>query len=67
MLQFTDLGHTKHFINLNNVNNVVYRQQNGTHLLTFHMLGQHFVIATVDIRTLERVFNELSNEVICEI
>lgn len=67
MLTFTDLNHTKHFINLNNVNNVVYRQQNDAHLLTLHMFGQHFVTATVDICTLQRIFNALENEVIREI
>ena len=59
MLQFTDLGHAKHTINLANMNNVVYRNQNGAHVSTFHMEGHHIVPATVDVRTAERILKEL--------
>ena len=59
MLQFTDLGHAKHTINLANMNNVVYRNQNGAHVITFHMAGQHVVPATVAAKTAERIFKEL--------
>lgn len=55
MLQFTDLSHTNHIINMSNVNNVVIRNNNGAHVITFHMPGQHVVPATVDIETLERI------------
>lgn len=61
MLQFTDLNLTKHIININinNVNNVVIRNNNGSHVVTFHMPGQHVVPATVDVKTAERIFKEL--------
>ena len=59
MLQFTDLNLTKHIININNVNNVVIRNNNGAHVVTFHMAGQHVVPATVDVKTAERIFKEL--------
>lgn len=59
MLQFTDLGHAKHTINLTNMNNVVYRKNNGAHVITFHMAGHHIVPATVDASTAERILKEL--------
>ena len=59
MLQFTDLNHTKHIINMSNVNNVVIRNNNGAHVITFHMAGHHIVPATVDVRTAERILKEL--------
>lgn len=59
MLQFTDLHHTKHTIHLANMTNVVYRLQNGAHIITFHMLGNHIVPATVDRVTAERLIQEL--------
>ena len=59
MLQFTDLNHTQHIINISNVNNVVIRNNNGAHVITFHMPGQHVVPATVDVKTAERIFKEL--------
>ena len=59
MLQFTDLNHTQHIINISNVNNVVIRNNNGAHVITFHMPGQQVVPATVDVKTAERIFKEL--------
>ena len=59
MLQFTDLNHTQHIINISNVNNVVIRNNNGAHVITFHMPGQHVVPVTVDVKTAERIFKEL--------
>ena len=59
MLQFTDLNHTQHIINMSNVNNVVIRNNNGAHVVTFHMHGQRVVPATVDVKTAERIFKEL--------
>ena len=59
MLQFTDLNHTQHIINISNVNNVVIRNNNGAHVITFHMPGQHVVPSTVDVKTAERIFKEL--------
>ena len=59
MLQFTDLNHTQHIINISNVNNVVIRNNNGAHVITFHMPGQHVVPAKVDAKTAERIFKEL--------
>lgn len=61
MLQFTDLNHSKHTINLANMNNVVYRNNNGAHVITFHMSGHHIVPATVDSTTAERILNELGD------
>lgn len=55
MLQFTDLNHTNHIINMNNVNNVVIRNNDGAHVITFHMMGQHIVPVTVDAVTAERI------------
>ena len=53
------LNHTQHIINISNVNNVVIRNNNGAHVITFHMPGQHVVPATVDVKTAERIFKEL--------
>ena len=61
MLQFTDLNYVKHIINISNVNNVVIRNNNGAHVITFHTAGQHVVPATVDVKTAERIFKELGN------
>ena len=59
MLQFTDLNYVKHIINISNVNNVVIRNNNGAHVITFHMAGHHIVPATVDASTAERILKEL--------
>ena len=44
---------------MSNVNNVVIRNNNGAHVITFQMPGQHVVPATVDVKTAERIFKEL--------
>ena len=59
MLQFADLNYVKHIINISNVNNVVIRNNNGAHVITFHMPGKHVVPVTVDVKTAERIFKEL--------
>ena len=59
MLQFTDLNHTKHVVNLNNMQTVVFRNTNGTYQVTFHMIGQHFLTATVDMVTFETLQKKL--------
>lgn len=59
MLQFTDLNHTQHVVNLNNIQNVVFRNTNGTNQVTFHMMGQHFLTATVDVITFETLQKKL--------
>lgn len=70
MLQFTDLNHTKHFINIsninniNNINNIVIRNNNGAHIITFYMPNQSAIPVTVDCNTLDRITKEL--EQICQ-
>lgn len=60
MLQFTDLNHTKHTINLNNLNSVTMRSENEQIRLTFHMLGPHAVPVIIDSNTANRIHQELS-------
>ena len=62
MLQFTDLNQAKHTIHLANMTNVVYRKTNDAHVITFHMLGNHIVPATVDRVTAERLLKELGDK-----
>ena len=59
MLQFTDSNQIKHIINMSNVNNVVIRNNNNAHVISFHMPGQHVVPVTVDEETLERITHVL--------
>jgi len=59
MLEITDLRHEVHLINLSNLNNVVFRNKSGTHIISFHMRDHHAVPITVDRVTAERVKNEL--------
>ncbi|WP_180040738.1 MULTISPECIES: hypothetical protein [unclassified Acinetobacter] len=59
MLQFTDLNNAEHTIHLANMTNVVYRKTNDAHVITFHMLGNHIVPATVDSVTAARLIQEL--------
>ncbi|WP_151731837.1 hypothetical protein [Acinetobacter ursingii] len=61
MLVFTDLCHNKHVINLSNVNNVVIRNNDGTHVITFHMPEHHVVPATVDIETAKHIIDVLGD------
>lgn len=59
MLQFTDLNNAKHFVNIDNLNNVVIREQADCHVLAFHMMNQSVVPITVDRSTAERVMKEM--------
>lgn len=59
MLEITDLHHDVHMINLSNLNNVVFRQKSGTHIVSFHMRDHDAVPITVDRATAERIKTEL--------
>ena len=59
MLEITDLHHDVPMINLSNLNNVVFRQKSGTHIVSFHMRDHHAVPITVDHATAERIKTEL--------
>ena len=64
MLQFTDLNHTKHTINLDNLNSVTMRFENDQIRLTFHMLGPHAVPVIIDSITANRIHEELGDTLI---
>lgn len=64
MLQFTDLNHTKHTINLNNLNSVTMRFENEQIRMTFHMIGPHAVPVIIDSITADRIHEVLGDTLI---
>lgn len=64
MLQFTDLNHTKHTINLYNLNSVTMRYENDQIRLTFHMVGPHAVPVIIDSITADRIHLALGDTLI---
>ena len=54
-----DMDDEEFLQNMNNVNNVVIRNNDGAYVITFHMPGNHVVPATVDESTAARIHEEL--------
>lgn len=59
MIEITDRNKEVHLINLENLNNVIFRQKADAHIISFHMRDHHAVPITVDQATAERVKAEL--------
>jgi hypothetical protein len=60
MLQFTDLNHFKHSIDVHKVTNVVLRPQNSDYLVAFHFGGSHVITAIVEKNTAEKIHDALA-------
>lgn len=59
MLQFTDLNHFQHSVDIEKVTNVVIPPQNNDYVAAFHFGGSHIVTATVDKKTAEKLHVDL--------
>lgn len=59
MIKFTDLHHTRHIINIANLNNVQLSEKSGVLVISFHMIGPHVIPVNVDRVTADRLMKEL--------
>lgn len=59
MLKFTDSNNVLHFVNIENLNNVVIREQGQLNVFAFHMNNQPVLPITVDRSTAGRLMYEL--------
>jgi hypothetical protein len=59
MLKFTDSNNVLHLVNIENINNVVIREQGQLNVFAFHMNNQPVLPITVDRPTAERLIEEI--------